>query len=73
LHVLQQGDKMSNDTGKWLPMNLDGSFHSCSQNQTSIGNKKVETKKLSLEERGKRLEDLVIRAPVKKCLSKRKN
>jgi hypothetical protein len=21
--------RMSNDTGKWLPMNLDGGFHSC--------------------------------------------
>lgn len=28
---------MSNDTGKWLPMNLDGSFHSCKE----IGTKNV--------------------------------
>lgn len=25
---------MSNDTGKWLPMNLDGSFHSCKETGT---------------------------------------
>jgi hypothetical protein len=55
--------KMSNETGKWLPMNLDGSFHSCNQIQISTGTKKVETKTLSLEERVKRLEDFVTRVP----------
>ena len=33
--------RMSNDTGKWLPLNMDGSFHSCQAQQT--GTKKVET------------------------------
>ena len=55
---------MSNNTGKWLPMNLDGGFHSCNQNQT--GTKKVEpivneapkTQPLSLEELDARLKRL---------------
>ena len=55
--------RMSNDTGKWLPMNLDGSFHSCNQNQTSTGTKKVDNNMLSLEKldaRLRRLESIVI-------------
>ena len=49
---------MSNDTGKWLPMNLDGSFHSCNQNQTQTGGqKKVVEKPLSIEDRLVRLKE----------------
>jgi hypothetical protein len=49
--------RMSNDTGKRLPMNLDGGFHTC---QKETGTKKVEKKVLTLEERVKRLESIVI-------------
>ena len=46
--------RMSNDTGKWLPMNLDGGFHSCNQNQNQ------KDKPLSIEERFVRLERIVL-------------
>ena len=39
--------------GKWLPYDLDGGVHECKTNST--GNKKVETKTLSLEELDARL------------------
>ena len=51
---------MSNDTGKWLPMNLDGGFHSCIQNQTQGTQKKIVDKPLSIEERLVRLERIVL-------------
>jgi hypothetical protein len=43
-------------SGNWLPYNLNGSIHECK----STGTKKVETKELTLEERVKRLESIVI-------------
>ena len=52
--------RMSNDTGKWLPMNLDGGFHSCNQNQTQVTQKKIVDKPLSIEERLVRLERIVL-------------
>ena len=59
--------RMSNDTGKWLPMNLDGGFHSCNQNQPNTNTKKVENNVnvLTLEKldaRLRRLESMVIGA-----------
>ena len=44
-------------SGNWLPYDLNGQVHDC-KNQT--GTKKVETKPLTLEERVKRLESIVI-------------
>lgn len=38
--------QLSNDSGKWKPFNLDGSFHFCAE---QTGTKKVETKPLTLE------------------------
>jgi hypothetical protein len=48
--------------GKWLPYNLDGSTHECKTTSTnmSTGTNNVKTRPLSLEERVKRLEGLVI-------------
>ena len=46
-------------SGKWLPYDFKGRVHECIT-QTSTGTKKVETKTLSLEERVKRLESIVI-------------
>lgn len=43
-------------SANWLPYNLNGSIHDCK----NTGTKKVETKELSLEERVKRLESIVI-------------
>ena len=59
------------DEKQYKYLELTGTLHTrerCEslKNQAKIGTKKVETKVLSLEERVKRLEDLVIRAPVKK-------
>ena len=53
--------------GKWLPYYLDGSVHECKtrSTSTSTGTKKVETRRLSLEEidaRLKRVESIVIGA-----------
>lgn len=59
----QQIEMSDRNSGKWLPFNLDGTLHSCREQS-----KKVETKKLSLEEldsRLKRLEAICI-GPVKK-------
>ena len=46
--------RMSNNTGKWLPMNLDGSFHSCNTNIKKVA------KERTVEERLKRLEQIVL-------------
>ena len=45
-------------SGNWLPYDLNGRVHDCKN--TSTGTKKVETKELTLEERVKRLESIVI-------------
>ena len=45
-------------SGNWLPYDLNGQVHDCKN--TSTGTKKVETKELTLEERVKRLESIVI-------------
>jgi len=47
---------MSNDTGKWLPMNLDGSAHFCKQEKQNDH----ETKPLTVEARLERLERIVL-------------
>ena len=49
-HEMVMSDK---DVGKWLAYDLDGGVHECKTNST--GNKKVETKTLSLEELDARL------------------
>ena len=49
-HEIVMSDK---GVGKWLPYDLDGEVHECKTNST--GNKKVETKTLSLEEINARL------------------
>jgi len=51
---------MSNDTGKWLPMAFDGSFHSCNQNQSQTVTKQVKDKSLTVEQRLLRLERIVL-------------
>jgi hypothetical protein len=52
--------KMSNDSGTgWRPMNLDGTAHRCVMNTQQTGTKKV-AKELSLEDRVKRLEQIVL-------------
>jgi hypothetical protein len=50
--------KMSNNTGKWLPLNLDGSFHAC--NNSKQGTNGHESKPLTVEQRLKRLEQIVL-------------
>ena len=45
-------------SGNWLPYNVNRSIHDCKTNST--GTRKAETKELTLEERVKRLESIVI-------------
>ena len=47
-------------SGNWLPYDLNGEIHDCKNTTKSTGPKKVETKELTLEERVKRLESIVI-------------
>jgi hypothetical protein len=50
---------MTNDSGKWKPFNLDGSFHFCSEQQTGT-NKVAKEKELTVEERLLRLERIIL-------------
>jgi hypothetical protein len=55
----KQEIRMTNDSGKWLPANLDGSRHYCNNQET--GTKKViKEKELTLEERVERLERFIL-------------
>ena len=49
---------MTNDSGKWKPLNLDGSFHFCDA-QTGT-QKAAKEKELTVEERLLRLERIVL-------------
>jgi hypothetical protein len=53
----KQQIRMSNNSGKWLPSNLDGSRHFCSSQQAGTTK---DTKDLTVEERLKRLEQIVL-------------